>query len=154
MAAGTWQVFNLAKKKIGAGTISFPGTYRMALFSSTSNLKTTASARPLILLGSVSQQVGSGNGYSSSGKTITGETWTVGASAKSYHFDIAASGVVWTGTGGTIANIRFAAIYASGASAGACHLLCYATLTTAQFTLAANNTLTIKAAATGILTLA
>lgn len=149
MAAQAWKVYNLAKKKIGNTTLNLASTaFRITLHTSASNAATLT----LGVFGSVTGEVTSGNGYSSSGKALTSEVWTVGASAKQYKFDV--GDVIWTATGGAIANIKLAAIWISGASANARHLLCNASLTSSQFTLAQNNTLTIQMASTGVLTLA
>ena len=153
MAAGTWKVFNNAKLNLGTATFPLPGTYRMALFTSASNLKTAASAKPLITLACVTNEVASGYGYCTSGKTIPNEAWAVGANASTMHFDFTATGVKWSANGGTIAAIRYAAIFLSAAAAGNCKMLAYVTLTTSPLSLADTNTLTIKPSATGIFTL-
>lgn len=149
MAAGAWGVFNTAKKKIGNGTINLASTaFRITLH-------TSAWGGALTTIGtfaSVGSEVSEGNGYSSSGKALTSEVWTVGASAGQYKFD--ADDIVWTGTGGSIANIKYAVIWLSGASAGARHLLCRSQLSSSQFTLSSGNTMTIQLASGGILTLA
>ena len=148
MAAQAWTIYNKAKKKIGNSTMNLAATtWRIALFASASDFATLTTS----LLGSISGQVASGNGYSSSGKGLSGEVWTVGASAKQYKWDV--TDPVWTATGGTIPNIKAAVIYASGASAGACHVLCFSSLTSSQFTLASGNTLTIQMNAGGVFTL-
>lgn len=149
MAAGAWTVYNLAKKKIGNGTLSLASTaYRITLHTSASNAATAT----LGVYNSVTSEVTSGNGYSSSGKAMTGEVWTVGASAGSYKFDT--DDVVWTGTGGSIANIKHAVIWISAAASANRHLLCRSQLTTSQFTLASGNTLTLSMNASGLITLA
>jgi hypothetical protein len=148
MAAQAWKVYNLAKKKIGNSSLSLASTvYRITLHTSASNAATLT----LGTYASVTGEVTSGNGYSSSGKALTSERWTVGASAKQYMFDV--GDVIWTATGGAINNIKFAVIWLSGASAGGRHLLCNASLTSTQFNLSTNNTLTIQMASTGVLTL-
>jgi len=148
VAAQAWKVYNLAKKKIGNGTISLASTaWHLQLHTSASNAATLT----LGVISSVTSEVTSGNGYSSSGKALTSEVWTVGASAKQYKFDV--GDVIWTATGGAISNIKFAVMWLSGASANARHLLCNASLTSSQFTLAQNNTLTLQIASTGVLTL-
>jgi len=148
MAAQAWKVYNLAKKKIGNSSLSLASTaYRIQLHTSASNAATLT----LGVISSVDNQVTEANGYSSSGKALTGEVWTVGASAKQYKFDT--DDILWTATGGTIPNIKFAVIWISGTSAGNRHILCNASLTSNQFTLAQNNTLTIQMASTGVLTL-
>jgi hypothetical protein len=151
MAAGAWTVYNKAKKKIGNTTINLAATtFRIALFQSAAT--SPASLSTLSLLSQISNQVAEGNGYSSSGKALTSEVWTAGASDSQYKFDV--SDVVWTGTGGSIANIKYAVIFLSAASAGGCHVLCYSQLTSTPFTLASGNTLTIQMNASGVLTLA
>jgi hypothetical protein len=148
MAAGAWAVYNEAKKYIGNGTIKLDGTaYRITLHTSASNANTAT----LSIYSELTNEVAEANGYSSSGKALTGEVWTVGASAGSYKFDV--DDVVWTGTGGTIPNIKFAVIsHTSGGASG--KLLCRSQLTTSQFTLASGNTLTLAINSAGVLTLA
>lgn len=148
MAAQAWKIYNLAKKKLGNGTLPLNSTaFRITLHTSASNAATLTLGTFQSLTGEVTEA----NGYSSSGKAMTNEVWTVGASAKQYKFD--ADDVTWTGTGGAISNIKFAVIWLSGASANARHLLCFSSLTSSQFTLAQNNTLTIQMASGGVLTL-
>ena len=153
MAAGAWKVFNRAKKYIGNGTLSLSSTtFRMCLATSASNLKTTASGRPLINRTSLTGQVVSTLGCPVLGKAMTGEVWTTGASARQIKFDT--DDLVFTATTSAIANIKYAVIFLTGASAGAQKLLCYSTLTTSQITsLAADNTLTVQMASGGVLTL-
>jgi hypothetical protein len=149
MAAGAWTVYNKAKKKIGNATLSLAATvYRMGLYTSASNAATAT----LSTISQVTNEVTEANGYSSSGKALTNEVWTVGASAGQYKFDF--DDVVWTATGGTIAGIKYAVVWISAASAGARHVLCNSQLTSSQFTLSQNNTLTIQINAAGCLTLA
>jgi hypothetical protein len=149
MAVGAWAVYNLAKKKIGNATLSLASTaFRLQLHTSASNANTAT----LGTIASVDNQVTEANGYSSSGKALTSEVWTVGASAGQYKFD--ADDVFWSANGGSIANIKFAVIWISGASAGARHLLCRSQLSTSQFSVSTGNRLTIAMNASGILTLA
>jgi hypothetical protein len=148
MAAQAWQLYNKAKKSIGNGTLSLASTaFRMSLVTSASNFATFT----ISTFASLTGEIADGNGYSTSGKALTGEVWTVGASAKQYKFDC--DDAVWTATGGAISNIKGAVIWLSGASAGARKLLCRASLTSTQFTLAQNNTLTVQINASGVLTL-
>jgi hypothetical protein len=148
MAAQAWQVYNKAKKSIGNATLSLAATtYRISLVTSASNFHTFT----ISTFASLTGEIADGNGYSTSGKAMTSEVWTVGASAKQYKFD--ADDVVWTGTGGAINNIKAAVIWISGASTLARKLLCHASLTSAQFNLSIGNTLTIQMASTGIITL-
>jgi hypothetical protein len=149
MAVGAWTFYNKFKRNLGQ---AFPvnlgsGNFRMQLHTSASNAATTT----LSIISSVTNEVAEANGYSS-GKALASKTWTAGASAGQYRFNAAA--LVWTGTGGTISNIKFAVIWASGASAIARKLVCFSQLSTSQFNLTINNTLTITPAATGIFNLA
>lgn len=141
MAAGAWKLMNKAKKKIGNGTMNLgASTWRIAL------VKTLGATPATVSLFSSFTDVASGNGYSSSGKALGNEAWTVTVGgAGTWKFD--ADDVVWTASGGNITSIKGAVIYASGATP---HALCYSTLTASQFTLAQNNTLTVQMAATGI----
>lgn len=153
MAAGAWKIFNRAKKYIGNGTLSLSSTtFRMCLATSASNLKTTGSSYGLINRTSLTGQVTSTLGCPVLGKALGGEVWTTGASAKQIKFDT--DDLIFTATTSAIANIKYAVIFLTGASAGAQKLLCYSTLTTSQITsLAIGNTLTVQMASGGVLTL-
>lgn len=143
MAAGTWTLYNKAKKKLGNGTITLGvQNFKMLLCQSSSNFATAT----LSLVGSLTNQCASAGGYVQAGIALT-VTWTAGASAGQYRFSM--SNMVQTATGANIANIRTAVIKNSAGQ-----LLCYATLTSAQFTLTQTNTLTIAPSATGIFNLA
>lgn len=148
MSAQAFKIYNLAKKKIGNATLSLASTvYRMTLHTSASNAATLT----LGVYASLTNEVTEANGYSSSGKALTTEVWTVGASAKSYKFDF--DDVIWTGTGGTIPNIKFAVVWISAAATANRHLLATASLTSAQFTLSQNNTLTLQINSLGCFTM-
>jgi len=149
MAAGAWAVYNESKKKIGNGTISLASTvYRMTLHTSASNANTAT----LSIYNELDNQVTEANGYSSSGKAMTGEVWTVGASAGQYKFDM--DDTFWSANGGTIANIKFAALWLSAAASANRHLLCRSQLSTSQFSISSGNRLTIAMNSSGVLTLA
>ena len=145
MAAQPWKVYNKAKKNIGnAGINLATGNFRLALVQSTSNFATLT----LSLWNSITNEVASvANSYSTSGKSLAGRAWTVGASAKAYMLDF--TDVVFTGSGNAIANIKAAVIYLSAAASANRKLVCFASLTSTQFTLASGNTLTIQFATTG-----
>jgi hypothetical protein len=148
MAAQAFKIYNLAKKKLGQASLNLSsGNFRLGLYTSASNAATLT----LGVVSSLTNEVTEANGYSSSGKACATRVWTVGASAKSYKFDF--DDLVWTATGGTIPNIKFAVIWASGASAGARHLVAVASLTSTQFTLAQNNTLTLSPNSLGAFTM-
>lgn len=148
MAAQAWKIYSSAIKFVGNSTLNLAGTvFRISLVTSASNFAT----RTLQTFASLTNEIADGNGYSTSGKALANENWTVGASAKSYRLDV--DDPIWTATGGNIANIKGAVIWQSGASALARKLLCFSSLTSTQFTLSQNNTLTIQMATTGVLTL-
>jgi hypothetical protein len=148
MSAQAFKIYNLAKKKIGNATLNLTSTaFRMTLHTSASNAATLT----LGVYNSLTGEVTEANGYSSSGKALTSEVWTVGASAKSYKFDF--DDVIWTGTGGTIPNIKFADVWLSAAASANRHLLAVASLTSAQFTLSQNNTLTLQINSLGCFTM-
>lgn len=144
-AAGAWTFYNEGKKYLMSGDIDLnTDTFKMGLFTSASNAATAT----LSVKGSVSNEVTEANGYSSSGKALTGVTWTAGASASEMRFDCTA--LIWSANGGNIANVKFAVIWKQGASAGGHKLLCYSQLSTSQFTVTTGNTLTITPSANGI----
>lgn len=143
MAVGAWTFYNEFKKYLGSAGVNLSGQFRISLYTSASNAATAT----LSVISEVNNEVSEANGYSSSGKALT-ETWATGASASEFRFD--ATAVIWTASGGNIANIKFAVIWASGASAGARKLVCYSQLSTSQFTVTQNNTLTITPSANGI----
>lgn len=144
MAAGTFTFYNEFKKYLGDGSIDLDGdTWRMSLFTSASNFATAT----LSVISEVTNEVAEANGYSSSGKALSGVTWATGASAGEMRFDSTA--VVWTGTGGAISNIKAAVVWKAGASAGARKLMGYMTLSTSQFTVGQGNTLTVTPSANG-----
>lgn len=146
MAAGAWALYNEAKKYIGNATLNLSTAKRITLHTSASNANTAT----LSIYSELTGECSEANGYSSSGKSLATIAWTIGASAGSYKFD--ADDVVWTGTGGSIANIKIAVISnVSGGASG--KLLCRSLLTSAQFTLSSGNTLTLQMASAGILTL-
>jgi hypothetical protein len=143
MAVGAWVIYNEFKKYLGTGAVPLSGQFRIGLYTSASNAGTAT----LSIVSEVSGEIADGNGYSTSGKALT-ETWATGASAGEFRFD--ATAVIWTASGGNIANVKYAVIWASGASAAARKLVCYSQLSTAQFTVTTGNTLTITPSANGI----
>lgn len=142
MAASSWFIFNKAKQYIGDGTIDLDtDNFRMTLHTSAADL--TTNAPNLTSFGSVGSEVTSAvGGYVTSGKAITAVTWGQGASAGEQRFDSTA--VVWSATAANIANVHYAVVWASGGN-----LLCWAELSTAQFTITVGNTLTITPSANG-----
>ncbi len=143
MAVGAWTFYNEFKKYLGNGDAQMDGQFRIGLYTSASNAATAT----LSTLSELTNEIADGNGYSTSGKALV-ETWGTGASASEFRFD--ATAVIWTATGGSIANVKYAVVWASGASAGARKLVCYSQLSTSQFTVTIGNTLTITPSANGI----
>lgn len=148
MAAQAVKLYNRAIRKLGAGTIALPGAVRIVLAGSGGNFAT----KTLSLLGSLTDQVTEANGYSSSGKALASEVWTAGASAGQIKFD--AADPIWTATGGAINSIKGLVLCMSGASAGLCHMLGFASLTSTAFNLSTGNTLTLVFNASGVFTAA
>lgn len=148
MAVGAWAVYNEAKKYIGNATLSLAGAFRISLHTSASNANTAT----LSIQNQLDNEVSEANGYSSSGKTLANEAWTVGASAGQYKFD--ADDVFWSANGGAISNIKFAVLWVSAAASANRKLLCRSQLSTSQFSVSTGNRLTIAMNASGILTLA
>lgn len=142
MAAPTaWSFTNGGRTEIlnNTGFDIDSGSYKMALFTSTSNLGAASTT-----YAGVTNEVANANGYTTGGIavsfTLSGTT-TVTATL--------ASNPVWTASGGSI-TARFAAIYeVSG------NVLCFCTLdsTPADVTVTDTNTLTIAASGSGIFTL-
>lgn len=149
MAAGAFTVFKRAKGNLGKAALNLStGNYYLHLF------RTSASASlvgNLSTLASLVGQVSAAGGYTTSGKVLSGVTWTTGASAGQWRFDSTALTI--TASGAQLNNIRYAVIRNS-TGAGAGKLVAYAPLTTTQFNLASGTTLTITPAANGYFTLA
>lgn len=155
MAAGTWKVYAKAKKYLGNGTITLgAGVFKMCLH------RASASAAILTLStrstwASIPGEISATGGYVAGGRNILPATaqWTVGASAKQYKFTYTTAGLVFTASGASLSNIKYAVIRNS-TGAGAGRVLCFCTLSTASFTIQSPNTLTILPASTGVFTLA
>ena len=147
MAATAWSFYNSFREKIGEGDFDLSGTsvgFYMALHTSAASA--LVNTKTLSTQASLANEVANGNGYATGGASVTYRTWASVATDK-YRFDSTA--VVWTATGGTIANIKYAVVYQAGGK-----LVCFSKLTTSQFTLAEDNTLTVTPSASGIFELA
>jgi hypothetical protein len=151
MAASAWQLYNSAKSSIGNGTITLgAGVFKMALAKAASN----ASTFTLIAFGSLTNEVAAAGGYVAGGRNLVPATgqWVQGASAKQQKFTMSAIGLAFTASGASIVDIKYAIIRNStGSTAG--KLLCWCQLSSANFTVASPNTLTVLPATTGIFTL-
>lgn len=157
MAAGTWTVAGKVKKYIVNNTVTLGvGVFKMMLCKTSASAALSAvGAGTRSTWASVGSEISARGGYVAGGRNIVPATgqWTAGASAKSWKFTMSTIGLVFTASNSSLINVRYAVIRNS-TGAGAGKILCYAALTTAQFTVTSPNTLTILPAATGIFTLA
>lgn len=156
MAAGTWKIYASAKKRIGNGSITLgAGIFKMSLHL------TAASAAILALstrskFSSIGNEIATAGGYAAGGRTLVPATgqWTVGASAKQYKFTYSTIGLAFTASGAALSAIKYAALHFSSGAVTSGFVLCFVTLSTASFSIASPNILTILPAATGVFTLA
>lgn len=143
MSATSFSIYNRAKKYIGNGTIQLGTTaLKMKLCTSASN----ASTFTLSTFASINNEISARGGYVAGGRALASLVWTTGASAKQMKFS--AADIVFTASGSSLINVKFAVI---GASGGKC--LCWSKLSTAQFTITSPNTLTIQFNSSGIFTM-
>jgi hypothetical protein len=141
MAAGAWTFTNAARTNLLDAQVPIAsGTFKMALFLSTSNLGAASTT-----FAGVTNEHAGGTGYTAGGiavdLTLAGTT-TVTADV--------ATDPVWTASGGPI-TARFAAIYEVGAD-----ILCFCLLddAPADVTATDGNTLTIAPPVEGVFNLA
>lgn len=147
MAAGSYTLYNEAKKYLNTGQIDLDtNTFYDMLYKSTSNASTYTLSNASELTNPVS-----GGGFTGA-KALTSVVVTAGASAKQIKFDAADS--VFTASGGNIGSIMYSVIRV-GTSAGDAtgKLVCWAKLSTAAFTVSSGNTLTNQYNASGIFTI-
>jgi len=147
MAAQAWIIYNKFREYMADNTIDLDGdTFMLALFTSASN----AAIATLSTRSQVTNEVSAANGYAAGGKSLLGITWAEGASAGVMRFD--ATATIWSASGGSIVNAKFAVLYdlTTGASAGVQRLVASSQLSTSQFTVTDGNTLTVTPSATGI----
>lgn len=153
MAAQAWKIYAAAKRKIGRGELTLhTGVFRMALFRNSASA-TITSLSAISVKSSVAGEISATGGYTSGGKSVPAAYWTVGVSALQLKFSYTTAGLVFTASGAALNNIRYALIFKS-ASAGGGPALCYASLSSGNFSISSPNTLTILPAATGVFTLA
>jgi hypothetical protein len=137
-----WAFTNTGRTKLldNTGFDIDTGSYKMALFLSTSNLGAASTT-----YAGVTNEVANANGYTTGGVAVTftlSGTTTVTATL--------AGSAVWTASGGSI-TARFAAIYEVAGN-----ILCFCTLdsTPADVTATDGNTFTVAASGSGIFSLA
>jgi hypothetical protein len=147
MAATAWQIYNKAKLNLGNGTIKLGvDNFKMFLTRTTSNVSTLT----LSTFASVTGEISATGGYTSGGRALVPAVgqWVVGSAANKYKFTISTVGLAFTASGASLTNIRNAGIQNAAGK-----LLCYCQLSSAQFTVASPNTLTVLPAGAGIFTL-
>lgn len=142
MAAGKWKLYNSAKEYIGDGTIDLDShTFKIALFSSSSNANTLTNST----LASLTNEVANGFGYTTGGQALANVTWT--NSSGTVTFD--ADNVSWTASGGSI-TARYAVIYDDTAASDELLAVCLLDTTPADATAADGYQFNINFNASGI----
>lgn len=148
MAASAWALFDVARKFLGNNTYSLSASgWKLSLHSNTASTNLSGDTTTWASVGS---EITARTGYATGGKGLSGQVWTTGASAGQYKWDV--TDPVFTATAGSsLTSVRFAVIYYS---TGTSTLpLCYAPLSTAEFSVASGNTMTIQMNASGVFTL-
>jgi len=153
MAAGAWKFWTESKVRLSGTSASAinlaTGPFRMLLFDVTASATiatTTITIQSEIAVGS--SEV-SGGRYVAGGITLSGVTWaSSGANAKWDFTD-----PIWTASGSAMSNVKYAIIVRSVTALTSGFLLCYSTLSTAEFDVTVGNTLTVQLAAAGAFTL-
>lgn len=139
---GTWNVLLRAKQKMLLGTLTFSGElFRMGLWRAGANL---SNVLDVSTVASITSQLASARGYGTTGKQISNTAVTVsGTTAWGFTGD----GTCWSANGGVLgsggASIQYAVIWRSGGAKTGMPV-CYATLSTAFFTVAAGSALKIN----------
>lgn len=145
MAAGKWKLYDTAKLNIGDGTTDLNShTFKIALFTSSSNANTLTNST----LASLTNQVANANGYTTGGNTLASVTWTQTGGVATFD----AADTTWTASGGSI-TARFAVIYDDTSASDSLVAVCLLDTTPADVTVTDGNTLTIQFNASGIFTL-
>lgn len=151
MAAGTWKIYAAAKRKIGTGGAAMTaggitlgvGVFKMSLHrtSASANIKVLSTRSTFASIGS---EISARGGYVAGGRNLVPATgkWSAKNSAKQLVFYYSTVGLVFTASGSSLVNVRYAVIRTSSSASGG-KLLCFCSLTTTQFTVTSPNTLTI-----------
>jgi len=156
MAAQAWKIYAIAKLKIGNNTAGIrldAGIPKMSLHRQAAS-GTITSISTITTFGSIGNEISARGGYAVGGRTISGVAWATGASTLQIKWTYTTAGLVYTASGSDLINIRYACIHFSSGTTASGFPLCYASLSSAQFTISSPNTLTILPAATGVFTLA
>lgn len=148
-AAGKWKAYEQFKRELGLATFDLTaGTFKMALFLSTSNANTLSGSNKMADL---TNQVANAFGYTTGGVTLTTVTWVNAAGTETLDADDA----VWNASGGNIV-ARFAVIYKSGTFTGIVDPIMFVSLldtAPADVTAVDGNPLTVQINAAGVATL-
>jgi hypothetical protein len=129
-APSAWTFTNNSRTYLLNGTFDIDSdTYKMALFTSSSNLGAATTT-----YAGVTNEVSNANGYTTGGVSVT-----LGLSGTTT-VTVSITDATWTASGAGI-TARFAAVYESGGN-----VLCYCTLDSApaDVTVAAGNSLTVS----------
>ena len=151
MAVGKWKVYEQAKLRLGNLTaVDFSSTsnWNMALFTSASNANTLSGNS---VYADLTNEVANGNGYTTGGVAITGETWTNSAGTSTWQTGTA----VWTASAGSIV-ARFGVIYKNATVNAIVKPLLAVMLfdtTPADLTINSGVTFTLTMNASGVLTI-
>ena len=114
---------------------------------------TITSLSTITIFSSITGEISAVGGYAAGGRAVPAATWTVGASALQFRYSYTTGGLVFTASGATLANIRYALIRKSSGSTTSGFPLCYCSLSSANFSITSPNTLSILPAATGVFTM-
>ena len=146
MPAGNWIMYNIARMYIGDGVMDMDNdTFKCSLHSATY----TPNAETHTNYADLTNEVASGNGYTTAGDALTSVTWT--QSTTTVTFD--AADPAWTASGADVGPFRYAVIYDDTVTTPeADPLVCYCDLGS-NITILDGNTFTIQINASGILTL-
>lgn len=153
MAAQAWKIYASAKRHIGRGELTLhTGVFKMSLHRNSAS-GTITSLSTNSIFSSILAEISATGGYAAGGRAVPAAIWTLGASATQLKFSYTTAGLVFTASGASLSNIRYALIRKSVGSVTSGYCLCYCSLSSASFTITTPNTLTILPAATGVFTM-
>lgn len=155
MAAGTWKSFTRTIRNISTAQINLSaGIYKMCLHRASASASLLLRSNGAISVwASVPGEISARGGYVAAGRRISAPGFTVGDTALRMKFRYTTAGIVFTASDSALNNIKYAVIRNS-TGAGAGKVIAFCTLSTAAFTIASGNTLTILPNAAGVFYLA
>ncbi len=152
MASQPWTIYAAAKRKIGAADLDLnAGIFKMSLHRSAASTNIIVQSTRS-LFSSIGNEISARGGYVAGGRTIPGVTWTTGASAKEIRWTYPSPHLIFWASGSSLIDIRYALIHASVGSVTSGFVLCFASLSSAQFTINSPNNFTVLAGG-GVFTL-